>query len=989
MQADGQLDLPFCDKDNKYCVVRCNDGVWTQLRVSCHARCPAFVPPQRERMVCEPAMFCKKEQNLTDDEKVNRYYAMSTRETGDRIYRHGSALRLRCKEEYEPHPFPQEEEIKCRDGRWSIPTLQCFTPCREEFNLQKARINEDTRRYEAQEASDNPITETQELAELRAIDKGPPRELKDVKSSLFADEYEPPKGSKAVPLYLHGFRYVIRCNTDMDVTSIVKQPFDFATCWDGQPSPDLCMRLSLISESCGDPVKMLIPTLEKPHAYVIEASGTTHGSVAHVTCAEGFSPGAGYEPERIECNDGPWWPPALRCDPHCPPYYEFLKENDPLALDDSRYVVEGYHGVDIVGSAFNITCHIFTSPGQLDPLPSGVPGPKARQEIRCAGGRWTARELNCYRSCPEYAPENEVETDVMFGPAHIVLDAGVGRVHIPSMADSLFASVQHGAKRTLKCCVAGEKVLQGDDPNRPTTECTWNWATIDNEGPKEAVSQCSDGTWTKPDIECRPMCTPLGDEYQFFEGSEAYNTSKGATAGKVESGLIYPGYSAHVRCKEGYLPEPQQGKWNSRPAAKVTCSGGFFTNMPFVCYKECPFPTSIEGDSHTRFNLDAVARQNEDATSAADLRSLWHKNPWLRRHGSVFYAFCWSGSRAEPLKAQLTGKQDMGNRYVRDKYKWFWSRGHHTDPVAERTYAGDTAFDHKRFQCLYGKWVPRTPPYMKCVESYYQWRRPEPRKPPPPPPPPPKKPPSRPPPPKACVASFMPVVRLSEDGGRAETVPVSMLQVGDRVMTAGGTGRRRPAFTEVYYRRSYAEELTRATALMFEPGHRRLVLSPSHRLPVCRPPPNRGVCPSQRHHQIIGDTANGSHVAMPSADNDDDYDGGCGDETRWRSIAAREVRAGDYVLLVGGGGGYQSGDDGLLIRAQVAEAHTEWQDVGYELVYTLSGLFVAGGAVITDSDDPFDEYMPWTLITNIDARVIYLLWGRQGVESPLFRSFYE
>ncbi|CEM37761.1 unnamed protein product [Vitrella brassicaformis CCMP3155] len=992
MEADGLLEYPFCTKENKICIVRCTAGTWTELGVACFARCPVFVPPQSDRMECDPPMFCKDPKDLTEDERVSRYYVAPDNDTDaagattttasstTNVFRHGSALRLSCKKEYQPHPWPQEEEIKCRDGRWSIPTLECYTPCREELDLGKMRPYEDVQLYQTAEASDNPVTEAEQYQSLKTEYKALPSDPHSVRSSTDKDKLPVPDKSESKALYMHGFRYVVRCNPESDATAIIKQPYDFATCWDGEWTDTSIM----CRKSCGDPYKVFAAIHEVTSNYVIETSGTTHNSIAHVTCADGFSPAAGREPERIECNDGQWWTPTLRCNRNCPEYYEYAKDADPDVLDDTRYVKQGYSGNTNAGSSFNLTCGPFHTAGQLDNLPGGHRGPKVRQEITCLDGKWTARLLHCFHNCPEFAPENPLDTDTLFGSGYIVEGVEVRDVR----DDQRFSAegelhIQHGATRKIKCCVAGQKLRQGPDPALESGKCVWDWATEDNMEPREASVQCSDGLWTRPDIMCRPMCEALGPEHELlWQGSAKYMTSKnkpGKLEGrKGESGaqMIYPGYWANIRCAPGYLPEPFQGTdfrrdWNNRPQARAVCHNGYFTHVPFECIKQCPTPVDHwEPDARVR----AVAVR-QPTSNPPKISGLVKSSPWVVRHGQSFYTYCWSGSKAAPgRKQRLEGDVSYYQRwrgqcyfgckttFYRRKYKWTWNLKHN---LMDYNAAGDAPDDMKKYQCFYGKWVGKDPP-MVCIQ----------------------------------------LVRLHEmciDGGtsvhvagRSSPVALRHVRVGDRVLSwrpAARGGKGQLTYAEVYFRQSYGKKWTFTTTITFarRDGKAPLRLSPTHRLPICRMLTRRKARNRPTYdllswmmgggwrHRQCAEMLAGMGVDVSSS----------GSSTvswsvEWLVVAAKDVRRGDWLMV------YDKGGNATHMQlSQVLEAHTSIEHRAMELVYTTTGYLVGGGALVTDADEPLDEYLPWTQLTNLDTRLVYALFGPDAVQSDLFQTFWR
>ncbi|CEM37770.1 unnamed protein product [Vitrella brassicaformis CCMP3155] len=206
--------------------------------------------------------------------------------------------------------------------------------------------------------------------------------------------------------------------------------------------------------------------------------------------------------------------------------------------------------------------------------------------------------------------------------------------------------------------------------------------------------------------------------------------------------------------------------------------------------------------------------------------------------------------------------------------------------------------------------------------------------------------------------------------GRSSPVALRHVRVGDRVLSWRPTsrgGKGQPTYAEVYFRRSYSKTWARATTLAVGKFLPPLVLSPNHRLPVCRP----------RGHN--------SSVALSwSRYGDDiceDIIGRLGDAGSYilRHVAAHEVLAGDVLVTVN--------HSSLVARGM--EVSAALQHRGFELVHTTTGYMLAGGAVVTDSDEPLDEFVPWSFINNLDARLLYELWGRDGVEGAWFQTFWR
>ncbi|CEM10019.1 unnamed protein product [Vitrella brassicaformis CCMP3155] len=234
-----------------------------------------------------------------------------------------------------------------------------------------------------------------------------------------------------------------------------------------------------------------------------------------------------------------------------------------------------------------------------------------------------------------------------------------------------------------------------------------------------------------------------------------------------------------------------------------------------------------------------------------------------------------------------------------------------------------------------------------------------------------------------------------------EAVAASEVRVGDRILSYDGNAGGQPRLTEVYFRESYPMRPTRvidieATRTEDAPppcssssASVSLRLSPSHRLPVVRRGRGRHVVSADQ--VMPGDWI--ETVGPPSRHSGGEPDAaqempsrcwhrrGGGDSAAGRSNvteAAVSPAAPPNASI-----SWPSGP------ARVTGARRSTQLSGLELIYTLDSHLVANGMVITDSDEPLDAHMPYTLLSNLDTRIVYWLWGAAGVNSRVFRAYWR
>ncbi|CEM03304.1 unnamed protein product [Vitrella brassicaformis CCMP3155] len=636
------------------CDVRCTRGKWTMLPIICKRRCHPYVNPLPARAVCEPPLFCKTDpRDLTSDEQL---HTMHLPYGNDTMFRHGSALNISCIATYLPSLLPVQETITCSDGRWAATQLTCWKPCGAFDAL--ARSGEDPSRYLSEPDQNN---------------------LNITPAHWRNDVPQPSPGSKEAvgPYFLHGSRYVVSCDTAKGFESIMPRPVDFSECFDGHWTGVAlqCRR------RCGSVESVMESLHEDPSRYTIAHKGVTHGTVAHLTCAEGYTPVEGRpdELELIECNDGQWGRPNLRCEKKCPDYMEYAGVYDSEVLNSSRYVLTGFSGQKWAGAAFTIECAVGASPDQpVQELTSAGEGPQlsvaSSQVIRCLNGGWQARLLSCLANCPDYLPEPNYEIDEECGQGYIVTGHSFGY-------DNDTKTVRNGFSRELMCCLQGMPIFEDSDEPK----CSWDWSVKD-AGPNPAMTAddptwgwdrvvCHDGQWTQPQLECHPNCVALEAEkfnldlgeykqygratggretstsYDIFEealppppreggrGDEGDMADEDATGEAFET---YPyGTTVDVRCDKGSLPDPVQGEWpkewDKRVTVEATCKRGRFQNIPFDCIPVCPFIPK-ETDQYARYTLVGTRRTQGDERFPYEYFSKTF--PWLARHGSIFYTMC-------------------------------------------------------------------------------------------------------------------------------------------------------------------------------------------------------------------------------------------------------------------------------------------------------------------------------------------------------------
>ncbi|CEM24571.1 unnamed protein product [Vitrella brassicaformis CCMP3155] len=1027
------------------CDVLCLDGKWTELQHFCHPRCPPFKMPQPQRMLCDPPEFCKRPGSLTDEDKSNPFFSPS-----DAMWMHGSAFVLKCDPVFCPHPPPENETINCDDGEWTRPTLACPRNCLSWMDMTIYRPDEEAERYVVRDAPDNPP-----LAENRTD----------------------PDTGRVLPLYLHGSRQLVSCNTTRGFESTLSRPIEDTECQDGvwtltgiQCRRD-CPPLPVYFEHLGDSITN----------YAIDGGESLrHSTVVVVFCAKMYSAVSGSEGETIECNDGSWWPLQLRCRKMCIDYVEWATANDVAVTNQSRYEIvrPRYHLTESLfpsGRSLEIRCAIRHS----DAMSLTEAGAN-RQTVRCLDGEYTSRLLICEANCPEYVPEDDYALDARFGTSMIVQGRGTSMDTAHNTG-----TARNGATRTVSCCTKGAFLYPGEAEasaaERPT--CRWTFATNVLDPPYRSEVHCSNGHWSEPEMQCHPMCEPFGYEMVYADGRKQnyYHPEKGYPIPPMH-GLIVPGAATEVRCADGYLPEPQQDTWDARPAFKTICFNGYLTS-PFSCMKMCPVPFR-ESHKMVRYNVAGPLSVEFENLAYDDFVK---QRPWVRRHRGRYYAFCYTphcqgwtplskvnqtvaaqwnvagsiGGQTEPktlyhgqdwmtdapgkritvrggasgcLQRRRTIETGLGRKTIWGirppaavnifvkvwrifrigppssvhvyYLKWFWQQ-QMANPVAR--LHGERSGKH--YQCLYGSWVGQPDEALTCVQSFSQktcidpnaslWRLP-----------PSRDPPSAPwdsfsfgkwflPPMMHWMSSWQltaaaglllaALVGSSDrvDFRKLESVPAQEVVVGDRVLSFSKT--RGVELTDVYFRESYAaSDTTEVVDLVAEPLHHHnrtscapapplhLTLSPSHRLPIVA---------GERLPTICLDPLTTAGDCAESA------------LSRQRHVSAAEVRQGDWLVRVEGPQRPQSscGDisaegDGLsaaVSLARVTRAHQREEPVPLELIYTGNSHFVANQVLVADGDEPMDAYLPYTLLSNLDTRIVYWLFGAAGVDGAVFRRYWR
>ncbi|CEL93093.1 unnamed protein product [Vitrella brassicaformis CCMP3155] len=612
-RARGEQWLPteLEDCSDHQCDVMCARGTWTELKHYCHRRCPPFIPPERSRKQCDPPEHCKEPEDLSTEERNNPFFSPD-----DGLWRHGSTFLLKCTSPFCPHPAPENSTVRCNDGEWEKTTLECRRPCLARMDVRLYRPDEEALRYQVADAEDN-VPPTGEDTPRIDGETGQP-----------------------LPLYIHGSRQLVSCNTTGGYQSVLPRPADMTACQDGvwTLTAIMCRR------DCPPIADYFAAFGESQARYVVEGGGdsTRHGTVLQVSCAPRHSPVEGEEAETVECNDGTWWPLILRYRKMCVDYIKWASAHDPSLLDTSQYWIHRpqEHLVDKLmpaGRSLTVMC------APLHSSSFQVAGSTAldRQQILCEDGEYTKRLIHCEANCPEYTPEQDYGTDPDFGGGLIVQDVGVG-------LDTIYHthSIRNGATRRIKCCQTGELAYQlGSLPDDADTswlessiKCRWNWASYLDEPPYEDEVRCYNGQWTLPALQCYPMCLPFGQEMVHASGnsSDYLHPVTKHVLGPI-NGLVPPGAEAQVRCDKGYLPEPQQDLWNTNPPVTVRCTRGYMT-APYVCIKTCPKPYR-EKPKMVRYNIGGGDSAEYEALTYEQL--LAHR-PWIVRHRGRYFAFCYT-----------------------------------------------------------------------------------------------------------------------------------------------------------------------------------------------------------------------------------------------------------------------------------------------------------------------------------------------------------
>ncbi|CEM10021.1 unnamed protein product [Vitrella brassicaformis CCMP3155] len=619
-------DVEDCSKHQ--CDVQCRNAVWTDMQHFCHRRCPPFVKPTRgNRMKCEPPGPCMTKDQLRQKDKASPFYA-----GGDSCSRHGTAFILKCESKYCPHPAPENETVRCNDGEWERSTLSCPRPCLAQIDLRLYRPDEEPFRYVISDS----------LANTPPSGENVPR----------VDEK-----NRSLPLYIHGNRLLVTCNTTGGFMSTLSRPMDSTDCQDGvwtltgiQCRRD-CPELQVYFDGMG----------ESMAKYAIEGGSESlrHGTVISVSCARTFSPISGSEPETIECNDGHWWPMELRCRKMCIDYVQWALANDIAVMNQSRYQIVRprdhlTESLFPAGKSLQIRCAIRHSDSMVF-TQSGMPD---RQFITCEDGDYSTRLLICEPNCPEYVPEEDYTHDSRFGISMIVERSGTGM-------DTVYntGTVRNGASRTVSCCTNDSFVYPAEGGKAPADrlKCRWTFATNVLDPPYTSEVHCNNGHWSEPEMQCHPMCEPFGYEMVYADGREQnyYHPEKGYPL-PLMHGLVVPGAETEVRCANGYLPEPQQATWDDRPAFKTQCFNGYLTT-PFTCIKMCPLPFR-EPHKTVRYNVAGPLSVEFENLIYDDFVK---QRPWVRRHRARYYAFCYTPGCEKPqpkLNKTVAAEWDIAGR---------------------------------------------------------------------------------------------------------------------------------------------------------------------------------------------------------------------------------------------------------------------------------------------------------------------------------------
>uniref|UniRef100_A0A0G4HMK1 Sushi domain-containing protein n=1 Tax=Chromera velia CCMP2878 TaxID=1169474 RepID=A0A0G4HMK1_9ALVE len=489
-------------------------------------------------------------------------------------YRHGATLRYKCNSGFSPSdPQIQSGSVVCSAGSWTRLDLHCLSTC--------------------------PPFDVSEIHNRNAEPVGV--SMDDI---LHNDK-----------LRQHGA--VVRLQCPSGQMGKHREAGQAVTCVNGQWE-EITLQCT---KTC--PVFVKFPE----DAYIVDGQGLSFGSTRTIMCAPSFFPAEGVEGESVTCIDGQWTISLLECGKRCGPFPPLIPEDLYDVRSEEAKLPEG---------ALLESGNVFSAPyvphgawipvrcNEENATPLAVPAQKGADTtewVACRSGRYTSMQTSCVRRCPHpnfpqptYAPLDIPEGVKKAHGDQIGVQCGPGYTGVPETPEAHTSLCLNGTwtEVELKCfknCPLyrprAQWVISGDSPtahgSRVFLKCIEGFrnaigASKHDPEQKAVPSECIDGVWTTPELECHALCPPYETTLNMTRYAVApLRPPEGDLPYAVLEKEKFP--RAHeaqvsVTCAKGFSTDKHPAK------ASLTCLDGKWEPLPLHCFRDCetphPLPDSMQ-----------------------------------------------------------------------------------------------------------------------------------------------------------------------------------------------------------------------------------------------------------------------------------------------------------------------------------------------------------------------------------------------------------